>query len=371
VAGRYEPGTSCILTYRLTSSPAGEVPYETLGVVEIHPSRVLHRFFHDDPLLPELALAVERQLMRPGFSTLLDEQLGVDLVDVTRITPVAYKPGWSCVLRYDLDTIAGKQTMFGKLFGTSAEGAFDRARVFHNETGFPGKLRVPRPVAEWGDMRMLITQAIQGSRGLNLKLFEEGSSVELRERWMYELGAGLARFHEDTTTEGPRRTLERDIRALFSYAPAVAFLAPDLGQLFEQSTTVLAGLATGVEESDPRPSHGSLRTDQVLIAGGELVVMDLDGFCWADPARDIANLLAYLDWKAIREPQYDSLIKEIQASFVEGYASVRSAPEGRSFALYRAASMLKIVGRRHRDLTYMEWPLIPELLDRASEVLVA
>jgi hypothetical protein len=130
------------------------------------------------------------------------------------------------------------------------------------------------------------------------------------------------------------------------------------------------GLPSLAEALDPErmaAGHGAMCTDQFLIdgEGGGLVLIDLDGVCLAEPARDLGNLLAYLDWKAIRRPADAAWVERAGAAFLTGYATGRSVPADR-VAVYRAGSLLKIAGRRYRSLTVPEWPLVPALLDAAS-----
>jgi aminoglycoside phosphotransferase (APT) family kinase protein len=123
------------------------------------------------------------------------------------------------------------------------------------------------------------------------------------------------------------------------------------------------------EEPPAVASHGSFRTDQLLIEGDEPLMIDLDELCWANPARDVANFLAYLRWKSIREPHHSSFIAAAIPSFLAGYGSVRMLPDERWTARYEAASMLKIAGRRIRNLDVSEWALVPQLLDEARAAL--
>jgi len=98
-------------------------------------------------------------------------------------------------------------------------------------------------------------------------------------------------------------------------------------------------------------------------------MIDLDGFCWASPARDIGNYLAYLAWKRIRQPHAAELIERAGQLLREGYQALRELPDARWLAIYEAASMLKIAGRRFRSLTLKEWHLVPLLIDAAEAEL--
>ena len=125
----------------------------------------------------------------------------------------------------------------------------------------------------------------------------------------------------------------------------------------------------GLTEPDPVPSHGAMRTDQFLIQNGELVLIDLDGFCWANPARDMGNFLAYLCWKAIRQPEHGAFVETAGRAFLDAYLDARPNLDVRWLSLYQAASLLKIAGRRFRSLTFREWPLVIHLIDAANATL--
>jgi hypothetical protein len=135
------------------------------------------------------------------------------------------------------------------------------------------------------------------------------------------------------------------------------------------------GLPSLAEALDPErmaAGHGAMCTDQFLIdgEGGGLVLIDLDGVCLAEPARDLGNLLAYLDWKAIRRPVAAELVERAGAAFMAGYADRLPVPAER-VAVHRAGSLLKIAGRRYRSLTVPEWPLVPRLVEAAAGLLGA
>jgi len=114
-------------------------------------------------------------------------------------------------------------------------------------------------------------------------------------------------------------------------------------------------------------SHGAFRTDQFMIENGELVMIDLDGFCWANPARDLGNFMAYLRWKAIRKPHDAAFIEHVGQLFLQGYRAAGCAIDAGGLARYTADSLLKVAGRRYRSLTAKEWHLVPLLIDAAEE----
>jgi Ser/Thr protein kinase RdoA (MazF antagonist) len=98
-------------------------------------------------------------------------------------------------------------------------------------------------------------------------------------------------------------------------------------------------------------------------------MIDLDGFCLANPARDVGNFLAYLCWKAIRQPEHATFVECAGQAFLNGYLEAGGDLDDRWLDLYQAASLLKIAGRRFRSLTFIEWPLVKHLIDAALAVI--
>jgi hypothetical protein len=360
---KYQPGRRCTTTYALMVSRPGAPAESTIGVLEITPAGPAHRLYDDDPKLPWLALATDPQVMRERFGALL----GAPTEGCT-ITPVRYRPSVRCVFRYDLRTATGEQTFFGKLIGQGAEDSMATIAALHNaRAAFPDMPRVLPPLAYWPELHLLVQAEVAGGAELNDLAFDPAEDAATRERWLRDAGARLAGLH-GCAVAGPTRTMADDLDELREYTAPIAAVEPALA---ERYAAAVDRLAESSAQGEPAlvASHGAFRTDQFMIEEGELVMIDLDGFCWANPARDLGNFMAYLRWKAIRKPHDAAFIERVGQLFLHGYqASGRSIDQG-WLARYTADSLLKVAGRRYRSLTAKEWHLVPLLIDAAEEIL--
>jgi len=359
---KYQPGRRCATTYALTVARPGVPAESTIGVLEITPDGPAHRLYDDDPTLPWLARAADPQAMREHFGALLGTP-----IEECAITPVRYRPGVRCVFRYDLRTAAGEQTFFGKLIGQGAEDSMATIAALHaaraSLTDMP---QVLPPLAYWPELHMLVQAEVSGGSELNDLAFDPAEDAATRERWLRDAGARLAGLH-GCDVAGPTRTMADDLDELREYIAPIAAVDPALAKRY---TAAVEWLAAASEHGEPSPvaSHGAFRTDQFMIENGELVMIDLDGFCWANPARDLGNFMAYLRWKAIRKPHDAAFIERVGQLFLGGYrAAGRMVDEG-WLARYTADSLLKVAGRRYRSLTAKEWHLVPLLIDAAGEI---
>jgi hypothetical protein len=366
----YEPGVRCIATYELMGEGPSGVRARTFGVLQVDPSGAACRVLPDDPALPALASAMDEEVMRGHLTRLSLAGLRTDSIDACKITAVRYKPGERCVLRYELRSEGLRFVLFGKLVAAGAHRlhatlvALDRARQTAAEVP-----RVPRPLSYLRDLGLVIQSAETG-RTLTANALDDSPQASRTAGLMRSAGSAIAAFHEQVKAKGHHRTLEDDVSELCAYSSLFIQLTRDLAPRFDQALRAIEEYARSSTEPAPVASHGALRTGQFLVREeGELVLLDFDGFCCAAPARDVGNLLAYLDWRAIRRSGDRTLVDRACRSFLEGYLSVRALPEDSWLGAFRAASMLKIAGRRLRSLSFEEWELLPKLLDGARDAV--
>jgi hypothetical protein len=143
-----------------------------------------------------------------------------------------------------------------------------------------------------------------------------------------------------------------------------------LGAFDRALAALWAAAGHGGAEVEAVPGHGAFRAGQIVVDGeGRAVVLDLDGACRAEPARDVGNFLAFLRWQAVRVPSQEPALLAAREAFLDGYGSAAPPPDPALVARSEAASMVKIAGRRARDLSAHEWPLLPVLLGEALAVL--
>lgn len=363
---KYQPHARCVSTYALTVERPGRPAFATIGVLEITPAGAADRLYSDDPRLPWLAAATDPAAMCVHFATLLP---GATIESCT-ITPVRYRPGVRCVFRYDLHTSAGPQTFFGKLMDSGGDQSLATIRALHTaRAANPGMPRVLPPLAYWADVHVLIQDEVQGGAELNDLAFDPRQDAGLRERWLREAGARLAGLHGCAEVPGPPRTMADDLAELREYTAPMAAVDAGLAARYAEAVERIAARAADPPEPRACAGHGAFRTDQFMIEHGELVMIDLDGFCWSNPARDLGNFMAYLRWKAIRKPHDAEFIAHVGQVFLAGYSSAGRAIDPGWLRLYEADSLLKIMGRRFRSLTAKEWALVPRLLEAANAVL--
>jgi hypothetical protein len=362
---KYEPGVRCVVVYGLVIRGDS---CETIGVIEVDRAGVGARLLHEDSALSGLATALDPEMMRERFAALQSDAIEMDSIQDCDIAHVRYKPSLSCVLRYRLAATEAEAVVFGKLVAGRSRGlASTLALLEAVSRSEPLMPRIPPLVGFWPDLELVVQLAVPGEN-LGAAMFDSGSVASVRTRLMRHAGRALGALHTCVGATAPRRSLSDDLADLHGYTELFVRLAPELVSSFDDAVDALATLACDLPEPPAVASHGALRVGHYLVDGSDLALIDLDGFCSANPARDLGNLLAYLDWLTIRRPNAARLVQRAERDFLSGYEAVAQLPE-HWLPIYRTASMLKIAGRRLRSLSFDEWGLVPELFGRARRSL--
>lgn len=371
---QYCPDQYCLVTYKLAVEPVRAAPYQTIIAVTATPAGVSQRSFTADPYLSGLATAgtplamQERLLALPQTPGLDGAELGLS------ITPLRYKSGVRCALRYDVQQGTESTPYFGKLVaGQSTHLAQTITLLTTASQAEPALPHIAPLLAFWPELEMVVQAAMPGAE-LHRVAFDTRLATDTRIAWLELAGRTIAALHSlsvpaDCPGVGAAQWLADDVSGLAAYTSAISQVNPTLAERFIETMTFLTDSTAHCAEAAPVVTHGALRTDQFLLDGAHLVLIDLDSVCWASPARDLGNFLAYLTWKALRQPHDALFIQQAQQAFLAGYQTYRPLPEAAWLTFYQAAALLKIIGRRYTGLTIQEWPLTATLLAQTLTML--
>ena len=348
---KYDPGTACVAVYHVVVERQAAQAAPGFGVVSALPTGTHYRRLEDDPGLPAAAVAVDPGRIESRLRELAPVATGTGLP--IRAEPVRYKPGRTCVVRYELGDVAA----FGKVMAAGAE----RQAAVVRELAAAGAVCVPPLLAVWPDLGMTVQAAVTA---VDLTTTIAAARPADRGRWLRRLGRAAACLHTAAVKQPlPAVGWREDLAELTGYRPLFAALAPALGPEVDRALAQLERTAAACPPGAERLGHGALRTDQLLAGrSGRLYLLDLDGLCRADPARDLANLLGYLRWRGIRRPGDAAWTDAVGPLVLAGYAEVAEPPDPASLELFQRATLLRIAGRRLRSLAVSEWRWLPELL---------
>ena len=347
----WRPGVDCVATYRLDVL-GSDGDASTMGAVAISPGSVRHWLYNIDPALPGLASAADPRAVNAWLAA----HAGGDPQHYT-ITPVRYRAGTRCVLRYQ-PRGGDAPCWYGKVVAGSA-----CAELATIVSSLGDSLVAPYVgvAADW----QLVVQRDAGRESLRDAPLD---SLDSAAAAFAAAGHLLARLHSRSAPQGPARSLADDVDTLRGLEATLQLVNAASARRFSDA---IARLHARNPSSEPMvPSHGAYRADQVHLSARGPVMIDLDSYCLAEPARDAANFLAYLRWRAIRGAAPAASVAHVRNAFVDGYgAGSKRALNAERVRVFEAASLLKIAGRRCRSLSAHEWQHLPALIDTALDML--
>jgi aminoglycoside phosphotransferase (APT) family kinase protein len=127
---------------------------------------------------------------------------------------------------------------------------------------------------------------------------------------------------------------------------------------------LMAALQEALPLLDPTPPalvHGDLKPEHCLWNGRHVTLIDLDSFCYTDPAYDAGNFLARLHRPCLPHPALMARVREMLATFRAAFLSAVPAVSARNIAFYYA---LTFAHKIYPDLIHLhvpaEWPKVVE-----------
>ena len=254
---------------------------------------------------------------------------------IAEIRVLRHRPGRRCLIRYGFrgDTPA----VLGKL---TNKGVHKRSLAVQTRL-FAAGFAVPEPLGAVPTLGLWLQREV-GGRPL-AEMLGDPSAERAAER-SAELLAALHRQQLDSTPAcaAPAWTIADELGVLDQRLAALGRARPDLAgrahRLLEACHRAVLRLptcrASGI--------HRDFYPEQVLVADGQLHLVDLDLYSQGDPALDVGNFKAHLIEAAIRETGeaagYDRLI----LAFETHYRRAMSDIDPRSIAIFTFLSLARL-----------------------------
>lgn len=375
---RYKPGASCIAAYQIriqdhwvdfyvkavrgidleklqkwSLRPGFSDPLLKLERIVLKDQALIMGTFWNDTKLRQL-----RTLARPSYPQPLN--LWTDLLADGGIwRSLRYKPE----RRYVAQWQGEHRTLLMKFYLPSDyNNAALAARTFQSH----GNLRIASLVNtdpsrqalcfEWLDGRLL--QEILGN-----SLEESKFNPLLR-----QVGAALALLHQPQATHLPVLSRSQEIEQLHNTAKLLAWIFPPITDLVNaiahQGSEVLATLPL-----HPVPIHGDFYAEQVVIMADHIGILDLDCAAQGDPATDLGNFLAHLEYQTLLDSTLGATLNSTKPlgqdaipPLLAGYGATPYLYQRVQW--YTALNLFKLAPMLFR-YRHPDWiPLLRQLLDR-------
>jgi len=158
---------------------------------------------------------------------------------------------------------------------------------------------IAEPLALVPELNAFVQGPVRGEVTLHELLvtaLETGTPTALAEVADYvgKAALGLAALHTCGARANDALAWHDELAEIRELIAALSVLAPEASEAAGPLLAHLEALAAEHPPDPPVPAHGSFRSNQVLVDDGRVGFIDFDGFCRAEPARDLALFRAAL-----------------------------------------------------------------------------
>ena len=298
-----------------------------------------------DRSMPELALALQPQIMErdlarlPAFASAVGHPGRVPLkaVHLRR-----HKPGRRCLIEYVLEQplIGADGPVFSVLGKIRAKGLDRRSFevqecLWNGGFGAGSSIAVAQPLGVLPRLGMWVQAKVQGTSPLAHLWTQSGS------RLTGALAEGLRRLQCADLAAIRLHTIDEELRILSDRLEATASARPEWRSRLLRILTAARALAATLPRRSPRPCHRDFYHDNLLMADDRLILLDLDTFCYADPALDAGNFIGHVLEYGLRSTMATDAIRRIEQTLEESFSEALGLTLRSSVSVYTTLTLVR------------------------------
>lgn len=350
---RYKPGTSCLTGFRVEQGTAVRYAH----AIAYAPSRaaslnITVRCFPEDR-----RLRVLERLFDPSRRSRLVRKLlpRVGTFEVESLDTLAYKPE-----RRYVGVLAGEaKRAVLKLYGPGAAAERGVHRGLFSRNG----LRVARCIGRSRRHRVLAFEWLGGERFVSV-IARDAVAARVAAA---DVGRALAELHTQLRSA--------DVSYAPQYHDFLAAVARDVAALHpgcaDRARRVTGAAARALQDqaADVQPIHGDFYAKQVLVGDEAAAILDLDQAGWGDPALDVANFIAHLEYEAITRALPSAPRNSVAEALVACYEETAGRAISARLPVAVAVNLLRLATWPFRTRAHKWDESIAAVLDRADMLL--
>lgn len=263
--------------------------------------------------------------------------MGVKQVEVLR-----YRPGRRCVLRYAGEYSNGAIDLVAKLYTDGERAKLVSKKLAALCSQPTSEVKLAAPIGEMPSNGLLLMEYLHGT---NLgDQMETTMSREDNERSARAAAAGLAAFHRFRLESSECRSLQTELDNLHARVRPLHDIGCDFAGDVELLLAQIEARFAALPKAAECVIHGEYKPNQLLVAGGQIALVDLDRACIGDPALDVGNFAAVLRKEVLLEGH--GHLAGLDGVFVREYLATSNADGiAERASLFQAIAFLRILTR--------------------------
>jgi streptomycin 6-kinase len=254
------------------------------------------------------------------------------------------------VVRVDTVTSTGERDAF--VFKGYADDCGQRImHVFHATPTCPacpqGTCRLSTPLAYIPEERLLISRWVHG-RTVWAHVERGDSDVLAR------IPSVLAHLYQSRVSPAATTTARTLLDEVLTKCEKACKRRPAAAATVQPLMAALQEALPLLDSTPPALVHGDLKPEHCLWNGRHVTLIDLDKFCYTDPAYDAGNFLVEWHRQCLPHPALMARVPEMLATFRTAFLRAVPAVSARNIAFYYALTFARKI---YRALYYLQVPV--------------
>jgi len=299
-----------------------------------------------DPVLTTLARSVDPAAVQALLDAGVEGLAAPGAAELTAIRVIRHKPQRRCLVEYDVtiaepDGARTRLTAIGKVRRNRPGRHQLRLQQAFRAAGFDGRagdgIAVPQPLGEIPELSMWLQRRVEGVPATDLLLEPGAEPLAVR------LVDAAHKIHSAGVPTHKTHDIADEMRILRDCLLAVTVADPGHAEEVEAILTGCSRLAGRLPVTPPTGIHRDYYSDQVLVDGERLNVVDFDLYTRGDAALDVGNLLGHVTEHALRHTGDADALAGVEAAALEHVGRLAGPGERTATQTYAVLSLARHV----------------------------
>ena len=297
-----------------------------------------------DSKMTFLKQALDPRKVQDCFERHLVSTRGIKSIDLRAIQVKRYKPGRRCLIKYDVvitDNHDRRKAL--SLLGKARAKGIDviSYQALHSlwQNGFNDTSRdgisVAEPVGLIPEFQMWLQRNMPGVVATELLDKSQGVALAL------QIAEAAHKLHQADVKINRSHGISDEMSILHDRLGRVIQSKPDWEKRLNQLLDGSSQLAAALSAPATRNIHRDFYSDQVLVDGDRLYLLDFDLYCQGDPALDIGNFIGHITEYSLRNLEDPEALKDREQALEDYFVELAGEDTRKRVRIYTLLTLLR------------------------------
>lgn len=282
-----------------------------------------------DNAMSAAAQAVQPELVKPLLETALKLQPGGSNLFAIRV--VRHKPGRRCLIEYDIESAANRQTVIGKVRAKGLDSnAFNTQHRFR-ESG----IEVPEPLGTVPELHMWLQRKVAGTVLTSHVGTCHGPEL------MNRVAEVIHSVHGAGIPSRRTHSMDDELAILHERLSGLASRRPSLARRIARVLRGCERIGSKLAPTEPCGIHRDFYADQLLVSADSLCLLDLDLYCYGEASLDIGNFIGHLIEYSLRHSGNPYALDNHVRALRDRYLALSGQPCAQAIETYTTLTLAR------------------------------